>query len=189
MMTSQASNNMVSKKSTTTLALKLQSLIARALDDDNYVLMASIDLSATFDVVNIGLLMKRLTILGLPKDVLSLIEIWLNKRMFYVEIDVEVSNFFEINHGTIQGSILGPILYAIYVSPLFDLTNLSNFADDNYALTWSKNREIAITLMSKKLQSITIWLTDSVLKVNKNKTELCLFYRKDTPPPVEDCLK
>ena len=125
--------------------------------------------------------MKRLTILGLPKDVLSLIEIWLNKRMFYVEIDGEVSNFFEINHGTIQGSILGPILYAIYVSPLFDLTNLSNFADDNYAITWSKNKETTLALMSEKLQSITKWLTDSGLKVNENKSEICLFYRKDTP--------
>ena len=101
--------------------------------------------------------------------------------MFYVEIDGEVSKFFEIKHGTIQGSILGPILYAIYVSPLFDLTNLSNFADDNYALTWLKNKETALALMGEKLQSITKWLTDSGLKVNENNTEICLFYRKDTP--------
>ena len=47
-------------KSTSTLALQLQSIMARALDDDNYVLMASLDLSAAFDVVNINLLMKRL---------------------------------------------------------------------------------------------------------------------------------
>ena len=55
-------------KSTTTLALQLQSLIARALDDDNYVLMASLDLSAAFDVVNINLLMKRLRILDFADD-------------------------------------------------------------------------------------------------------------------------
>ena len=48
---------MVSKKnrSTTTLGLKLQSLIARALDEINYVLMASVDLSPAFDVVKIVL--------------------------------------------------------------------------------------------------------------------------------------
>ena len=168
-------------KSTTTLALQIQSLIARALDDDNYVLMASLDLSAAFDVVNIDLLMKRLRIIGLPGDVLSLIDVWLRNRLFYVEIDGRVSKFFDIKYGTIQGSILGPILYAIYVSPLFDITDLSNFADDNYALTWSKSKNSAIALMENKISTIINWLSGSGLKVNEEKTELCLFYRKDSP--------
>ena len=169
-------------KSTSTLALQLQSLIARALDDDNYVLMASVDLSAAFDVVNIDLLMKRLRILGLPDDVLSLVELWLRKRLFYVDINGEISKLYEIDYGTIQGSILGPVLYAIYVSPLFDLTQLSNFADDNFALTWHTNKQSAINEMELKLNLIVNWLKDSGLKVNETKTELCLFYRRDTPP-------
>jgi hypothetical protein len=54
-------------KSTATISLSIQSLIARALDDDNYVLMSSLDLSSAFDVVNIGLLLKRLTTEGAPQ--------------------------------------------------------------------------------------------------------------------------
>ena len=46
-------------KSTATAGLTLQSIISRALDDDNYVAMASIDLSAAFDIVNVDLLIKR----------------------------------------------------------------------------------------------------------------------------------
>ena len=56
-------------------------------------------------------------------------------------------NFFqknEINSCTIQGSILGPILYAIYFSPLFDLIDLSNLADDNFTITWHKSKHLAI---------------------------------------------
>ena len=53
-------------KNTATLGLQLQSLIARALNENNYALMASIDLSATFNVCNIDLLIKRLRIIGLP---------------------------------------------------------------------------------------------------------------------------
>ena len=169
-------------KSTSTLSLQLQSLIARALDEDNYALMASVDLSAAFDVVNIDLLMERLRVIGLPEDVLTLIHIWLKNRYFYVELGDQTSIFHEINSGTIQGSILGPILYAIYVSPLFDLTDLSNFADDNFILTFAKNKEDAITLMKNKLNLITAWLSNSGLKVNEQKTEICLFHRKDTPP-------
>ena len=66
--------------------LLLQSMIARALDEDCYVALASIDLSAAFDVVDVGLLIKRLRVLGLPNDVITLIEIWLRERYFYVGI-------------------------------------------------------------------------------------------------------
>ena len=86
-----------------------------------------------------------------------------------------------INSGTIQGSILGPILYAIYVAPLFDLSDLSNFADDNFILTFNEKFFLAMSEMESKLKTITKWLTDSGLKVNESKTELCHFYRNDTP--------
>ena len=62
-------------KSTVTAGLLLQSLITRALDDDNFVALASIDLSAAFDIVDLTRLIKRLVILGLPNDVVKLIEI------------------------------------------------------------------------------------------------------------------
>ena len=68
-------------KSTSTLTLQLQSLVARALDGDNYVTLVSLDLSAAFDVVNIDLLLARLMILGLPDNILSLVEIWLKKAV------------------------------------------------------------------------------------------------------------
>ena len=71
--------------------LRNKSLIARAVDDDMSVLMASLDLSAAFDVVNVELLLKRLTIVGLPSDVVELISIWLKSRYFYISIEGENS--------------------------------------------------------------------------------------------------
>ena len=169
-------------KSTSSLGIQIQSLIARALDDGDYVLMSSIDLSAAFDVVSINLLIERLRIIGLPGDIIALIKLWLENRSFYVEANGLNSLFYDINSGTIQGSILGPILYAIFVSPLFDLTDLSNFADDNFAITWHKSKQMATTLMQNKLEIMSTWLKRSGLKVNESKTEICLFYKKDTPP-------
>ena len=63
-------------------------MISRALDDNEYVAMASLDLSAVFDMVNVPLLIKRLGIIGLPGDVIKLVETWLTERFFYVEIDI-----------------------------------------------------------------------------------------------------
>ena len=69
--------------STSTLSANLQSLIARALEEDEMVLLASLDLSAAFDLVNIDLLIKRLEIVGLPQDIIELITVWLRNRSFY----------------------------------------------------------------------------------------------------------
>ena len=105
------------KRSTATAGLTLQSILSRALDQNNYALMFSIDLSAAFDVVNTKLLIKRLKIIGLPEDIINLITIWLTNRLFYVDVEGDRSFIKLTDTGTIQGSRLGPILYAIFVSP------------------------------------------------------------------------
>ena len=163
-------------RSTATAGLTIQSLLSHALDQNKYALMSSIDLSAAFDVVNINLLLKRLKIIGLPNDIIELIRIWLSNRMFYVDLNGKCSYLKTSDSGTIQGSRLGPILYAIYVSPLFDLEKMTNYADDNLIVRWSNCLENLIVDMKKSLEAITKWLRDSGLKVNDSKTELCLFH-------------
>ena len=168
-------------KSTATAGLLLQSIISRAADDDNYVLMASLDLSAAFDLVNVELLLKRLRLIGLPNDLVNLIKVWLSDRKFYVDINGQCSALYDSDTGTVQGSVLGPILYAIFVSPIFDLSNLTNFADDNFIVVWNKQIGNLIVDLEKELEMIVKWLKDSGLRVNTGKTEICLFHRNDQP--------
>ena len=180
--TGKSQHGFKSKHSTATASLTLQSLIASALDGDNFAIMASLDLSSAFDVVNVELLLKRLRIIGIPNDLVDLISKWLKDRFFYVDVDGNSSFIHCSDVGTVQGSILGPILYAIFVSPLFDLAKMTLFADDNYILEWNKCLARLIIDMQKKIESITKWLRQSGLKVNDAKTELCLFHRKDHHP-------
>ena len=84
--------------------------------------------------------------------------------------------------GTIQGSILGPFLYAIYVAPIQDLYEITMFADDNFPLSSNSDINILISEFEHKLTTITKWLKDSGLKINENKTELCLFHKNDHAP-------
>ena len=181
-LTGKSQHGFKSNHSTLTAGLRIQSLIARAVDDDMSALMASLDLSAAFDVVNIELLLERLKILGLPPDVVTLIDVWLKGRYFYVSLDGDNSFVHESNTGTVQGSILGPILFSLFVSPLIDLAKITLFADDNYVIVWNKHRGDLIIEMTAKLSLIIKWFKDSGLKVNESKTELCLFHRKDQLP-------
>ena len=67
-------------RSTVTAALTIQSIISRALDEDNFYVLASLDLSAAFDLVNRELLFKRMEIMGIPPDVVLLLKDWLSNR-------------------------------------------------------------------------------------------------------------
>ena len=87
----------------------------------------------------VNLLIKRLRIVGLPDDIVNLIQIWLNNRTYYVTAKGFNSYIRLSDLGTIQGSILGPFLYAIYVAPIQDLYKITLFADDNFPLSLIKN--------------------------------------------------
>ena len=71
------------------------------------------------------------------------------------------------NIGNIQDSILGPLLYAIFISPLFDLTPFHAFADNNQVITKNKKIEGLKTKMQIKLEMMTKWLKHSGLIVNE----------------------
>ena len=109
-LTGKSQHGFKPKHSTLTAGMQLQTLISKAVDEDMYALMASLDLSAAFDVVNIELLLERMVVIGLPIDVISLVKIWLTDRYFYVSLDGDNSYVRDCNVGTVQGSILGPIL-------------------------------------------------------------------------------
>ena len=59
---------------------------------------------------------------------------------------------------------------------------MSNFADDNFMINWSKSKIKLISDMEIKLKKVIKWLTNSGLKVDESKTELCLFYKTDSAP-------
>jgi hypothetical protein len=168
------------KRSTTTASLTLQSLLSRKMDQSKFASMASLDLSAAFDLVDLDLLNERIRVMGLPCDVRKLLEIWLENRFYYVHANGTNSILRTINVGTVQGSILGPILYALFIRPLYDIEKLTTFADDNYIISWSTTKEKTLEILKNKLDKILKWLKDSGLKVNENKTELCIFHRNET---------
>ena len=55
--------------------------------------------------------------MGMPADLIRLICEWLVGRSFYIQVGDDCSSLFDSDCGTIQGSVLGPVLYALFVSP------------------------------------------------------------------------
>ncbi len=78
--------------------------------------------------------------------------------MYYLSINGINSVVFDLLLGAAQGSNLGHVLYAIYVSPLFNIADFSVYADDTHIPRWDRSLEALITNMEKSLEVITKWL-------------------------------
>jgi hypothetical protein len=63
---------------------------------------------------------------------------------------------YNINIGTVQGSILGLVLFSRFVSPVFELQNIVAYADDTYTLTSSRSKENLVTNIGVALTAITL---------------------------------
>ena len=167
-------------RSTVTALKEIQSQIARKIDQNDYVAMGSLDLSSAFDVVNIDLLLKRMTKMGLPTDWLKLVESWLKNRAAFVEVSPDRSMIYDVNIGTVQGSILGPVLFSLFISPVLEHNKTVAYADDSYTLISGTSKKDVTTEIGTVLTKISLWFKDSGLKVNEEKTEITIFYKNNS---------
>lgn len=110
------------KSSTTHLALDLQNRIASDLDEGKSVAVLSLDLSSAFDVVDIETLIKRLQVMGLPINIINQIKKWLSNRSAYIETLDNCSEIYNVNQETVQGSVMGPMFFLLFISPSWTYT-------------------------------------------------------------------
>jgi riboflavin transporter FmnP len=140
------------------------------------VILASLNLSSAFEMVDINLLLKRLIIIGLLEEIIHFIEVCLKEKSFKKRIDGTNSVLLDLLLGTVQGSILGPVLYTFFVSPLFDIEPLLSYDDNTFIPRENRSSTTLIKDMEKSLEAIRKWRRDSGLKVNYGKTEIGIFY-------------
>ena len=108
--------------STETALLKVQNDILCVIDDNKCVALLLLDMSSAFDTVDPRLLLDRLcNRFGFRGKVLKWFESYLHNRKQFVMIDGVKSDVKDLQFGVPQGSVLGPILFSVYISPLGDI--------------------------------------------------------------------
>ena len=145
------------------------------MDDKLISSLLMIDLSKAFDTINRELLITKLSIYGVSPSSLKWFKAYLTSRRQYVRIDNVDSNSQIIRHGVPQGSILGPLLFIIFMNdinlvPISDC-ELHLYADDTTMLTCSPTMDQLMTTTNQALTTIVDWFLKNKLIVNLKKTE------------------
>ena len=119
----------------------LNDKILKAFDNGMYTGIILIDLQKAFDTINHKILLDKLLSIGFSKITISWYEFYLAEHQLTVEVENRVPKFANISCGVLQGSVLGPLLFLIYVNDMSQAVecDLYLYADDSCLLFRHKN--------------------------------------------------
>jgi hypothetical protein len=181
-----------SSHSTTHAMIDFVNYIGEAVDSGDVVYGVLCDLSKAFDTINHQCLLKKLDHYGVKGTALSWFHSYLTDRSQYVLWQQASSGLLALTTGVPQGSVLGPLLFLLYINDLPSATDLLKvvlFADDSNLAIRGKDPKILSQIMTAELANISDWFSANRLLLNPNKTKLIVFRsrkcRKDLDaPPV-----
>jgi len=166
-------------RSTTTACLTIQAKLAEKLELGKTMLLYSTDLSAAFDMLSPKLLEERLRNLNIPIQLRKILSDYVRNRAAYIDIENSTSDLFDINLGCVQGSILGPVIFSIFMQPLGQLHNdLTSYADDTYGIIELTDRD-DLTNATKIISDHLKWLKSTGMIANEQKTEIMICHKTE----------
>ena len=158
--------------------IEITEQIKESIDSGKFGCGIFIDLKKAFDTVNHDILLKKLEHYGIRGSMLKWFESYLKGRKQYVFYNGATSSIQEITCGVPQGSVLGPLLFLLYIN---DLPNISDklqfflFADDTNIYYESKHLKELEKTVNSELKKLTLWLNVNRLALNVSKTNFVIF--------------
>ena len=166
--------------STATATMKVLNDVTCALDRGKSCAAVFIDLTKAFDTVNHSILLSRLCSIGLSDFTLGWVSNYLNGRTQRVQIKGSLSDKLNIDTGVPQGSILGPLLFTLYINNLGD--DLSDadihlYADDTVIYCSAPSMDECILKLQEAFERVQLSLLSLKLVLNDKKTKYMIFSR------------
>lgn len=161
------------KKSTTLAILDLLEYISEGFEGKQYVVTTFCDLSKAFDSVSHNILITKLAYYGLNKISLKILESYLLERKQVTYFKNNCSNCVDIRHGVPQGSLLGPLLFLIYINDIssaVDDLKIILYADDTTFSDADVDYDVLTERVRVNIAKYNDWFTSNILMLNNTKT-------------------
>ena len=162
--------------------------IYKGIDNHHDVCMIFLDISKAFDKVYHEGLLYKLKQLGIEGNLLKWLESYLSGRTQRVLVNGKASDWCTTNAGVPQGSILGPLLFLVYINDIIEniQSEIYIFADDTSLMRPIKNEVIDFDLLNEDLTQLHTWAQKWRVTFNATKTEYMIFSNKNTIPVYPD---
>lgn len=175
--------------STETASYHLLNFVYKELDEGKYVMLLMFDLSRAFDTVNTEFLCDKLFSIGIRGNLLRWIRSYLENRKMIVKYNNVKSSIKNVDLGVPQGSVLGPLLFMIYINDLpqyLSTGQVTMFADDTSITVSASTPEELALKVNCVCDELNAWSQRNRLILNNKKTVYLNFYiQKPLPPSFE----
>ena len=164
--------------STTHALLTFLDKVAHAIDDTSHTIGVFLDFSKAFDTINHNILIYKLRHYGIRGRALDWFQDYLTNRKQFVSINGKESELKSISCGVPQGSLLGPLLFILYINDLQNSSQLLSFicfADDSNLFLSHRNPHTLVSTLNNELKNVQSWINANKLSLNIDKTHFMLF--------------
>ena len=168
--------------------LKAQHILLESLSKKQISLLLLIDFSKAFDMVEHTILLRKLEHYGIRGLALRWMTSYLQNRSQFVSLSGENSSIKHMQYGEPQGSILGPLLFIIYINDLPNIFNRAKFilyADDANIIINGANIADIVQQLNALCNILPNWVISNSLALNLKKTKYMLFSRQNIELPDE----
>ena len=152
--------------------------ISSAIDNKECTVGIFIDLSKAFDTIDHNILILKLEHYGVPGTSLRGFESYLRNRQQYVEFNGVSSESCKIKCGVTQGSILGPLLFLLFINDLCNVSKVVDFiifADDTNIFFSHKDFNLCPGILNSEMLKLTQWCRANKLSINFKKSNFMVF--------------